>query len=257
MTRPTLSSALLLVLMLTACKSSATSSAASSSSGAPVAAAASATLPTTFTTATVNDPSFNNMLAETMTIPAGWKMDGTIMTAPCTTLPWPVYRAYSADSLTEIRQYPALGWHWSTANAPMPQGCLAMKQPMSASDFLQHFLTTLSGGVNVVGSMPVAPAFSQWAQHFADMQNQNSAKVTFAPAKTQTTADTAALHIQTHNGSFVIDQRLRAVVICTIYPNPGYPAGRQLLGARRQPPRSTGSTRRAGHARRQQQPSQP
>jgi hypothetical protein len=148
-------------------------------------------------------------------------MDGTIMTAPCTTLPWPVYRAYSADSLTEIRQYPALGWHWSTANVAPPQGCLAMKQPMSASDFLQHFLTTLPGGVNVVGTVPVAPAFSQWAQHFADVQNQGAAKVTFAPAKTQTTADTAALHIQTHNGSFVIDQRLRAVVICTIYPNPG------------------------------------
>jgi hypothetical protein len=104
------------------------------------------------------------------------------MTAPCTTLPWPVYRAYSADSLTEIRQYPALGWHWSTANAYMPQGCLTMKQPMAASDFLQHFLTTLPGGVNVVGSMPVAPAFSQWAQHFADVQNQGAAKITFAPA---------------------------------------------------------------------------
>jgi hypothetical protein len=221
MTRPTLGSALLLVLTLAACKSSATSSAASSSGTPAAAAAASAALPTTFTTAPVSDPSFNNMLAETMTIPAGWKMDGTIMTAPCTTLPWPVYRAYSADSLTEIRQYPALGWHWSTANASMPQGCLTMKQPMAASDFLQHFLTTLPGGVNVVGAVPVAPAFSQWAQHFADVQNQGAAKVTFAPAKTQTTADTAALHIQTHNGSFVIDQRLRAVVICTIYPNPG------------------------------------
>ncbi len=219
MTRPTLGSALLLVLMLAACKSSASSSAGSSS--APTPAAPSTALPTTFTTAPVNDPSFNNMLAETMTIPAGWKMDGTIMTAPCTTLPWPVYRAYSADSLTEIRQYPALGWHWSTANAYMPQGCLTMKAPMAASDFLQHFLTTLSGGVNVVGTMPVAPAFSQWAQHFADVQNQGAAKITFAPAKTQTTADTAALHIQTHNGSFVIDQRLRAVVVCTIYPNPG------------------------------------
>ena len=130
MTRLTWGSALLLVLMLAACKSSATSS-----SGTPSSAASSSGAPATFTTATVNDPSFNNMLAETMTIPTGWKMDGTIMTAPCTTLPWPVYRAYSADSLTEIRQYPALGWHWSIANAPMPQGCLAMKQPMAASDF--------------------------------------------------------------------------------------------------------------------------
>jgi len=59
----------------------------------------------------------------------------------------------------------------------------------------------------------------------ADTQNQNAAKVTFAPAFTRTTADTAALHIQTHNGTFVIDQRLRVVVVCTVYPKPGYLQG--------------------------------
>jgi hypothetical protein len=187
-------------------------------------------LPTTFTTATVSDPSFNNMQAETMTIPAGWKMDGTIMTAPCTTLPWPVYRAYSADGLTEIRQYPALGWHWSTNGSFNQGGCLPLKTTMSASDFLQHFLTTLPDGVNVVGAMPVTPAFSQWAQHFADVQNQNSANIAFAPAQFHVTADTAALHIQTHNGSFIIDQRLRAVVICTVYPNAGYLQGGTCWG---------------------------
>jgi hypothetical protein len=223
MTRSMLGPATLLVLVIAACKPNAPSSTGASPvvTGTVTPAAAPSALPTTFTTATVSDPSFNNMVAETMTIPAGWMMDGTIMTAPCTTLPWPVYRAHSADSLTEIRQEPALGWHWSTANAYMPQGCLGMKQPMSASDFLQHFLVTLPGGVNVVGPAPVAPAFIQWAQHFADMQNENSAKNTYAPAMTQTTADTASLHIQTHNGTFLIDQRLRAVVVCTIYPNPG------------------------------------
>jgi hypothetical protein len=101
---------------------------------------------------------------------------------------------------------------------------------MSASDFLQHFLTTLGGGVNVVGAMPVTPAFSQWAQHFADVVNQSAAQNTFVAAQSHTTADTAALHIQTHNGSFVIDQRLRAVVICTIYPNPGALQGGSCWG---------------------------
>jgi len=216
MTRLTLGSAILLALLLAGCKSSPTSSATTSGSSS-----SSSSLPSTFITSTVSDPSFNNMLAETMTIPAGWKMDGTIMTAPCTTLPWPVYRAYSADGLTEIRQYPALGWHWNVNGSFNQAGCLSVKTPMSAANFLQHFLTTLGGGVNVVGAMPVTPAFSQWAQHFADVQNQNSANITFAPAQFHVTADTAALHIQTHNGSFIIDQRLRAVVICTIYPNPG------------------------------------
>jgi len=215
MTRTPAVSALLLAFLLTGCKSS------SPSSGAVTMSFSSSALPTTFTTSTVSDPSFNNMLAETMTIPAGWKMDGTIMTAPCTTLPWPVYRAYSADGLTEIRQYPALGWHWNAHGSFNQGGCLTMQTPMSAADFLQHFLTTLGGGVNVVGTMPVTPAFAQWAQHFADVQNQNSANITFAPARFNVSADTTALHIQTHNGSFIIDQRLRAVVICTVYPNPG------------------------------------
>ena len=94
MARLTLGCVFLLALIISGCKSS---------------PSGSGSLPTTFTTATVGDPSFNNMQAQTMTIPAGWKMDGTIMTAPCTTLPWAVYRAYSADGLTEIRQYPALG----------------------------------------------------------------------------------------------------------------------------------------------------
>ena len=216
MIRPTLGSAILLALLIAGCKSSSITNVSSISNSS-----SSTSLPTTFTTSTVNDPSFNNMLAETMTIPASWKMDGTIMTAPCTTLPWPVYRAYSADGLTEIRQYPALGWHWNAHGSFNQGGCLTMQAPMSASAFLQHFLTTLGGGVNVVGTMPVTPAFSQWAQHFADVQNQNSQNITFVPAQFHVSADTAALHIQTHNGSFIIDQRLRAVVICTIYPNPG------------------------------------
>src|ERR1700683_5427359 len=114
MTRPALGSALLLALVLTGCKSSSTSGSTATMSSS---SSSSASLPTTFTTATVSDPSFNNMQAENMTIPGGWKMDGTIMTAPCTTLPWPVYRAYSADGLTEIRQYPALGWHWNAHGA--------------------------------------------------------------------------------------------------------------------------------------------
>jgi len=221
--RPALVSALLLALLLGGCKSSSTSS-----SGATGTSAAS--LPASFTTATVSDPSFNNMQAETMTIPAGWKMDGTIMTAPCTTLPWPVYRAYSSDGLTEIRQYPALGWHWNAHGSFNQGGCLTLQAPMSASDFLNHFLTTLGGGVNIVGAMPVTPTFSQWAQHFADVVNQSAAQNTFAAAQSHTTADTASLHIQTHNGSFVIDQRLRAVVICTIYPNPGYLQGGACWG---------------------------
>ena len=210
-------SIVVLAAALTGCHSS------TSTPGAQQQASADSSfpaLPTSFTTATITDPTFNNILADTMTIPSTWKLEGTIMTAPCTTLPWPVYRAYSPDGLTEMRQMPALGWHWS-ANGYAPQGCLDLKQTISAADFLTHFIATLSGGIHVVGTLPVPAVFSQWAQNFAN--NLNNQPIVYAPARSQTTADTAALHIQTHNGSFIVDQRLLAVVICSVNNQAGSP----------------------------------
>jgi len=211
---PRFSVVLALALLAAGCKTSTTEAAAGP------AKVAFPPLPRTFTTADIQDPSFDNILAETLTIPAGWKLEGTIMQAPCTTLPWDVYRAYSRDGLTEIRQMPALGWRWSRfANQ---QGCLDLHQSVSAADFLSHFLATMpSSGIHVVGPMPVPAAFHQWAQHFADQLN--NVPITYEPARSVTTADTAALHIQTHNGTFLVDQRLKAVVVCSVNNHRGAP----------------------------------
>jgi hypothetical protein len=142
------------------------------------------------------------------------------MQAPCTQAPWPVYRAYSPDGLTEMRQAPVLGWRWSTTPNPnAPQGCLPISHPISAADLLNHFIGTIAGGVHVVGPMPVPAAFRQWAQGFAD--RANSQPVVYEPAHFTTSADTAALHIQTHNGSFIVDQRLLASVICNVNNHAG------------------------------------
>ncbi|MGD0730903.1 MAG: hypothetical protein ABR956_06545 [Terracidiphilus sp.] len=179
-------------------------------------------LPGTFTTAEIHDPSFDSILAEKLTIPAGWNMDGTIMQSPCTTVPWDVYRAYSRDGLREMRQMPTLGWRWSPRGYANLQGCLDLRSPVSAAAFLSHFLASMpSSGFHVVGPMPVPAAFQQWARGVAD--RQNSLPVVYEPARFFTTADTAAYHIQTHNGTFIIDQRLKAVVICSVNNHAGAP----------------------------------
>ena len=66
--------------------------------GAPTYVSASP-LPNQFTTATITDPSLNNIPSATLTIPAGWKLQGITMISACTFSPWPVFRAYSPDAL--------------------------------------------------------------------------------------------------------------------------------------------------------------
>ena len=69
-------------------------------------------LPNQFTTATITDPSLNNMPSATLTIPAGWKLQGITMISACTFSPWPVFRAYSPDALMQMRIEPVVGWQW-------------------------------------------------------------------------------------------------------------------------------------------------
>jgi hypothetical protein len=206
----------LLAVLVAGCKSSTTEAAAAGEK------TRFPSLPSTFTTADIHDPSSDNVLAETLTIPSGWNLEGTIMQTPCTTLTWDVYRAYSRDGLREMRQMPAMGWRWSPRGYANLQGCLDLRRPVSAADFLTHFLATMpSNGFHVAGTMAVPAAFQQWAQNFAN--RLNNMPVVYEPARSVTTADTAALHIQTHNGTFVIDQRLKAVVVCSVNNHAGAP----------------------------------
>jgi len=208
---PTIIAAAIAATLLAAC-SAATGPMSTQKSGP-----AGAPIPTTVSTVTIHDPEMNGMPAETLTIPAGFKFDGVMMTSPCTTLPWPVFRAYSPDGLVEMRALPSFGWKWS-ANPKFVNfnGCMPARGPMSAADFLKHFVETIPGGVHVLGPMPVSPTFQQWAQKFADQLN--SQPVVYAPATAHNTADTAAIRLETHNGSFLIEQRIRVAVECATYP---------------------------------------
>ena len=171
------------------------------------------------TTATITDPSLGNIVAATLTIPAGWKLQGIEMISPCTFSPWPVFRAYSPDGLMQYRIEPVFGWQWHpNVKGTFNSGCANISGPISAANFLQYYLGTMQGGVHVVGTMTVPAAYSQWAQGLAAQKNQMNSR---APAamQTQNTADTAAMRIEVVNGTFVVEERLRTVVECSVSTN--------------------------------------
>jgi hypothetical protein len=187
--------------------------------GAKAGAAAyvsSAPLSNQLTTATITDPTLNNMPAATLTIPAGWKLDGIEMQSPCTNgQPWPVFRAYSPDGLMQYRIEPVIGWGWPSGGKNDSDGCAKVTGAISAANFLQYYLGTMAGGVHVVGPMPVAAAYSQWAQGLAAQFNKTNSGLPQA-VQTNNTADTAALRVQVVNGSFVVEERLRVAVECAV-----------------------------------------
>lgn len=223
--RSAAASVLFALAVIAGCKSSSSAQAGPSaaSSGAMQAPAETqSSIPSSTMTATISDPSFNNMPAETLTIPSGWKLDGIMLGTPCNAVPWPVFRAYASDGITEMRAQPVLGWRWN-ANpkaAVNTSGCLPLTGQMTAAQFLQYYLGTITGGVHVVGTMPISARFQQIAQNYADQMNSGNAKL--MPAlQANNTADTAALRIQTVNGSFVIEQRIRVQMECATGSNPG------------------------------------
>lgn len=179
-----------------------------------------------FTTAAITDPTLNNMVAATLTIPAGWKLEGIEMQSPCTNgQPWPVFRAYSPDGLMQYRIEPVIGWAWPSSATNDSNGCAKVTGAISAANFLQYYLGTMAGGVHVVGPMPVAAAYSQWAQGLAAQFNQANSHLSQS-MQANNTADTAALRVQVINGSFVVEERLRVAVECAAGSGSGANSGR-------------------------------
>jgi len=177
------------------------------------------------TTATINDPSLNNMTAATLTIPAGWKIQGIMLLSPCNTPPFPAYRAYSPDGLMQMRAEPVFGWVWRPNLRNMPKtGCAPLSGAMTAAKFLEYYVGTIAGGVHMMGTMPVPLKYQQWASGLADQFNQIGSRQ--PPAlQANHTADTAALRIELMNGSFVVEERLRAAVECAVSKDTGVMSG--------------------------------
>ena len=200
---------------------SAGSAAATGAEASTSSSVSSAPLGSQLTTATITDPTLNNMTAATLTIPAGWKMQGIMLLSPCNTPPFPAYRAYSPDGLSQMRAEPVFGWLWRPNIRNMPKtGCAPLSGTMSAAKFLEYYVGTITGGVHILGTMPVSAQYKKWASGLAAQFNQISSRLSTS-LQANHTADTAALRIEVMNGSFVVEERLRAVVECGVNNDPG------------------------------------
>ncbi len=169
-------------------------------------------LSTRLMTAPISDPTLSNMVAVTLTIPEGWKVQGVEMIPPCTPAPSPAFRAYSADGLMQLRQEPMLGWRWGTANQ---DGCARISGPISAADFLKYYVGMIKGGVHVVGPMAVAAGYAQAAQTLAQQFEESDQRLP-PMYRMHHSAQTAALRVQVVNGSFLVEERVRTEVECGV-----------------------------------------
>ncbi len=162
-------------------------------------------------TGTIADPNLGNMKAFTVSIPAGWQFQGTVVRGPeCYPNSFPAFRAYSRDGLSEIRLLPAFNWSFHPAiRMNTIPGCLPYKGTMSAAEFLNHFVELIPGGVHVVGPMSIAQPYRERVENVATSMNANNHTPGF-----HSTVDTAALRVETVNGSFVIEQRVRVWLGC-------------------------------------------
>ncbi|HEY1725730.1 MAG TPA: hypothetical protein VGF89_09920 [Steroidobacteraceae bacterium] len=164
------------------------------------------------TIAPITDPAYG-IKAFNISIPAGWKFEGTVVAGPeCSRIPMPVFRAYSPDGLTEMRLLPAFNWtfHPSMKGFRPVNGCLPYSGAISAADFLKHYMEMVAGnGLHLVGPMAVGTAYQQRVAGVAQNMNHISPNI-------RGSADAAAVRIETVNGTFIIEQRLRAYVECRI-----------------------------------------
>ena len=172
-------------------------------------------------TANITDPAYG-IKAFTITIPAGWKFEGTVMPGPeCSRVSNPSFRTYSSDGLSEIRLMPTFNWtfHPNLRNFRPAMGCMDFGRALTAAEFLQRYEEmAATHGMHVVGPMPIAASY----QRRVDGVAKNMGRI--GPG-IHATADAAAVRVETVNGSFIIEQRIRVYVECRMSDRTGPAAG--------------------------------
>jgi hypothetical protein len=172
------------------------------------------------TTADIIDPAYN-VKAFTITIPSGWKFQGTVIPGPeCSGVPYPVFRAYSPDGLNEIRLQPTFNWTFHpNMRMKTPRACLDFGRTLTAEEFLKRYEEMISTtGMHVVGPMPIAPSYQRRVDGVARNMGRISPHI-------HANTNAYAVRVETVNGSFIIEQRLRAYVECRVSDQTGPMAG--------------------------------
>jgi hypothetical protein len=167
--------------------------------------------------AAIHDPVLD-MDAETVTYPARWHFQGTLLQGtPCFGAPLVIYRAFSPDGLTEIEKLPTFNWYWSNMPNPPkpPEGCLPLKEAMGAKDFLKYLSAILK--VAYVGEQAVPAATLDAFNKNAEETNASWAKKYIAAGMTPptNTGELADAIVRYRNGTFAMEGRLDADVECS------------------------------------------
>jgi hypothetical protein len=173
----------------------------------------------------IRDPALN-MDAFIVTVPADWHFQGAFFPGTgCSQIPFPVYRAYSPDGLTEVEGLPRLDWTWS--NMPFgpkttQPGCLPLKEAMSAAEFLKYISATLE--VEYVGDVPVAKDMAEAQRKNLEQLNAmsatNAARMHVEPMTQH--GEMAQAKVRYRNGTFPMEGLLTGNVSCIHSPVPDY-----------------------------------
>ena len=165
--------------------------------------------------------------AYNVTVPATWKFDGMYVPgSSCAELPFPIFRMYSPDGLTEIRRLPRFDWSWSTSKfkPPAKPDCLDLKESMTADEFLKYLIGVMQ--VAYVRDFPIPQqqrdqqqkmfdqtnaALANSARQFAQMPGAKNAP----PEPARQYGGLAGAIAEYRNGTFTIEEQLTVRMMCT------------------------------------------
>ncbi|HEX3745048.1 MAG TPA: SHOCT domain-containing protein [Bryobacteraceae bacterium] len=114
-----------------------------------------------------------NLNAFNVTVPTTWKFDGIYVPgSSCAQYPFPVFRMYSPDGLSEVRLLPRLDWSWSDSRfKPARQAdCLDLNKDMTAAEFLKYYMGMTQ--VAFVRDFPIPQAAVDAMQQGFDKTNE-------------------------------------------------------------------------------------
>jgi len=176
-----------------------------------------------------------NLNAYNVTVPASWKFDGVYVAgSSCVQIPFPVFRMYSPDGLTEIRRLPRFDWTWSNGTFKQPQhpDCLDLKQELSADEFLKYLMGMMQ--VAYVRDFPIPQqardAFQKMfdqlnAGSVAQAQRMDQMNASLPGMKNQPKNQPATQHgslaaaiAEYRNGTFTIEEQISVKLMCMHSP---------------------------------------
>ena len=118
---------------------------------------------------------------------------------------------------------PRFDWTFNTLSSAArgPKQCLPLDRTLSATEFLRYYAAIT--GETIAGPMAIAPLVQRRTAAALDQIRQVGSNT----PGFQATGDVAAVRATSKNGTFVIEQRLRAWVVCHSEP---FLAGSTLTG---------------------------